>query len=90
MKSTLEALWRGQIAPGSNCGVGNYEIEKLSILIDRNLEALNNCLDADQRDILKKYTDCTESYCDSISAQAFCDGFSLAAKLLAEALSDPS
>lgn len=88
MKHTLEALWNGNIAPGPNCGIGDYEIEKESILADKNLEALSKIMDPNQKRLLEKYIDCKESYCSLLASQAFCDGFSLAAQLLTEALLD--
>ena len=74
------------MAPGSNCGVSIYEMEQLSILLDRNREALQKALNFEQNELLKKYTDCEDDFCCLYAKQAFCDGFSLAAKLMAEAL----
>lgn len=88
MKQTLERLWNGQIAPGANCGVNDREIEDVHILMERNREDLNRELGERQKAIFGKYVDCADEYCYLISAQAFCDGFCLASKLLTEALAE--
>ena len=84
MRYILEELWLGRIIPGPNCGVGDYEIEKASALAERNLEALNQITNSNQKELLQKYVDCANSYCDLLAAQAFRDGFSLATQLMAE------
>ena len=86
VKHTIEDLWYGNLAPGPNCGVGIQEMEQLSILLDRNREALQKTLNPEQKEILKKYTDCENDFCSLFAKQAFCDGFCLASRLMAEAL----
>ena len=41
-----------------------------------------------QCSLFEKYVDCSDEYTDRIAAQAFCDGFSLACKLMTEALTE--
>ena len=43
-------------------------------------------LDEKHRQTFEKYDDCAEEYINLVSMHAFCDGFRLAAKLMAEAL----
>jgi len=88
MKQTIEDLWSGNLAPGPNCGVGVSEMEQLSILLDRNREALQKNLNPEQKELLKKYTDCEDDFSCLYAKQAFCDGFSLGSRLMAEALSE--
>lgn len=86
MNKTIESLWSGDIALGENCGVGDPEIENVVILLERNKEKLESKLCPQQKVILEEYIDCTEEYTRLISTCAFCDGFKLASKLMAEAL----
>ena len=90
MKHTIEDLWNGNLAPGPNCGVGLPEMEQLSILLDRNREALLKTLNPEQKALLEKYTDCGDDFCCLFAKQAFCDGFCLGSRLMAEALSENS
>ena len=89
MKQMLEALWNGQIAPGQTSGVNDPQMEQLVVLMDRNRSALEQALTSEQRELLEKYIDCADEFSYLSAAGAFCDGFSLASKLLTEALSDP-
>ena len=86
MKNTIEKLWGGNIAPYKKCGENEPEIKKLLRLMDENYNDLSKELNDTQKAALKKYTDCTDEYLYFITAQAFCDGFSLASQLLTEAL----
>lgn len=89
MKPILENLWNGSIAPGEACGANDPEIENLIALIERHKEKLSRKLAEQQKNTLDKCLDCYEEYTQLITTRAFCDGFSLAAKLLTEALSAP-
>ena len=86
MKQTIEDLWYGNIAPVERCGVGDPEIKELIHLIERNKTALSDSLNDLQRHTFEKLLDCVEEYQDLVSSHAFCDGFSLAGRLFAEAL----
>ena len=86
MRQTLEALWNGQVAPAQTCGVNDPEMEHLTILLDRNKELLNGELNESQKVLFEKYADCADEFLCLSTAQAFCDGFSLASRLLTEAL----
>lgn len=88
MKPTIEDLWNGNIAAVRNCGVGDPEIENLVMLIERHREQLNKELGLRQKGIFEKYVDRIDEYVCLISKCAFCDGFSLAGKLITEALSE--
>jgi len=88
MKRTLEALWNGEIAPGQTNGIHNPQMEELAVLIDRNRTALERELSLEQKELLQKYIDCTDEFLYLSAAEAFCDGFRIAGKLLTEALSE--
>lgn len=88
MKRTLEKLWNGNIAPWECCGTKDPEIENLIELIEKNKASLSNDLGQQQTATLQKYCDCYDEYSYLITVHAFCDGFSLACKLLTEALSE--
>lgn len=82
----IEALWNGNIAPGENCGTGDPEVKQLILLMERHKSVLDKELDEKHRQTFEKYYDCAEEYINLVSMHAFCDGFRLAAKLMAEAL----
>ena len=88
MKHMLEALWMGNVAPGPNCGVGDHEIETAFSLADHARETLRRTLEPRQIDLLEEFISCEDRYHNLLTLQAFCEGFSLAAQLLAEAFSD--
>ena len=88
MKHTLEELWNGQIAPGQTCGVGDPQMERLCILLERNREALEQVLTEEQKALLAKYADNMGEFLHLQSVQAFSDGFSLASRLMVEALAE--
>lgn len=88
MKRTLEALWNGSLAPGQTSGVNDPELEHLTVLLDRNKEQLDRELSESQKELFEKYADCADEFLCLSTAQAFCDGFSLASKLLTEALAE--
>lgn len=85
MKPTMEALWKGDIAPGPNCGVYSRRLEQLSILSDRKLEQLKAALDPTQLQLLEAYQDTAAQHSLVLTEQAFQDGFCLASRLLCEA-----
>lgn len=87
MTTTLEELWNGNLAPSEKCGVGDPEIKDLIRLMQRNKEDLMQALAPQQFALFEKYADCSDEYVYRMTAQAFCEGFSLASKLLTESLS---
>ncbi len=88
MKRTLESLWNGDAAPGQTYGVNDPDMEYLVMLMDRNREALNQELCEEQKVLFDRYIDCSDEFTYLSAAQAFCEGFSLASKLLTEALAE--
>jgi len=88
MKDSIQDLWIGNIAPSESCGVGDPEIERLIVMIERNKDTLISTLCTTQKEIWDKYSSCAEEYTYLISMQSFVDGFCLASKLLTEALTE--
>ena len=86
MTDTIESLWRGTLCPARSCADGNKEIENLLNLINRSRESLVKEMDAGEKSLFEKYADNIDEYVYLIAMQAFCDGFRLAGKLMAETL----
>ena len=86
MTQTITDLWNGNIAPVEHCGAHDPELNYLSSLMERNREALGGGLTAAQMETFQKYIDCSDKYLLRMLEIAFCDGFTVAAKLLTEAL----
>lgn len=87
MNSITERLWNGTLSPCHDCGSSDPEVKDLLDLMQRNSDALMQILSPQQQEFFQKYQDCGEEYCYLISAHAFSDGFSLAVRLMAEAMS---
>lgn len=88
MKRTIEDLWNGNVTSAEHCGVGDPEIENLVTLLERHKEQLNRELGEQQKGIFEKYVDCADEYACLVCKCAFSDGFSLASRLVTEALYD--
>ena len=88
MKDTLVKLWNGNLVPIESFGVGNTKMEDLLRLSHRNQEKLLKTLNEEQTAVFERYVSLTEEYAARAAEQAFSDGFSLACRLLTEALTD--
>ncbi|MBP3673569.1 MAG: hypothetical protein J6J18_07055 [Oscillospiraceae bacterium] len=88
MKQTLEKLWNGNISPIESCGENDSEIQEILRLIESNRKDLTAELNEHQKEMFGNYTGCCEEYTYLITAQAFCDGFSLASRIWAETLAE--
>ena len=86
MRTTIEKLWNGELAPLEACGAKDPQIDELVQLIERNKADLLKELDDSQRETLHKLMACEEEYTYLITQCAFSDGFRLAGKLLTEVL----
>ena len=87
MNNLLVDLWNGNLCPVENCGANDPEIENLVRLIEKNRDKLDKALDETQKKAFLKYSQCMDEYLCVITEHAFCDGFSLACRLLTKALS---
>ena len=88
MKSTIADLWYGNLALCENCGAGDKESEDLLRAMTQNEEILRAELGPAHKDLFQQYVHWSDGYACCISALAFREGFSLACKLLCEALAD--
>lgn len=86
MTSIIAHLWSGNLDPITQLGENNREIRELECLMQKNLEKLEADLSEKAAETLGKYSDCVSEYLAIISEQAFCDGFCLGTKILAEAM----
>lgn len=86
MTGAIDKLWSGDIVVGEKCGVGDPEIEKTAMLLEKHKEMLTRELEDQQREVFEKYIDYMEEYMQLVSRNAFREGFCLAGKLVSEAL----
>ena len=86
MQQTILELWRGKITPMEHCGEEDREAKQMLELMVKNQEELRQSLTLSQAEILHRYTACADDYLLQMVELAFCQGFSLGAKLTAEAL----
>ena len=82
-------LWNGRLEPIRNLGNNNEEIKHLEDLLQRNIEDLEKLENKENEKIFSKFNDNVTEYTTLIAEQAFCDGFSLGVKFIAEALLAP-
>ncbi|MBQ7035017.1 MAG: hypothetical protein IJN34_04710 [Clostridia bacterium] len=90
MTKNIAQLWNGDFAPVEHSGTLNQTLKKLEFLMYDNLEKLEKSLSPAQKEMLEKYNDHNSEYISITNQQSFCDGFSLATKIVAEALLFPS
>ena len=86
MTNTITQIWNGDLSPITEFGQANREKKQLQGLMQRNLEKLAEALDDQQKELMGKYCDCVNEYIVVANEQAFCDGFCLATKIVAEAM----
>lgn len=87
MNNLLVDLWYGQINPSESSAAHDTEVKNLVRLIEKNQDQLDKVLDADGKKHLDNYSHCYCEYTNLLAEHAFCDGFSLACRLLTKALS---
>ena len=89
MKSALESLWMGELCPGEEQPEPNgKDIDEIIENIRKNKEKLKNELTKEQYLILKELLDDLNFLYLMKRCGEFKKGFSIASKLLMEALSD--
>ena len=86
MTKTIEKLCYGNLEPVSNYTVADARVTQLECLSQRNLDRLEKCLNKEQRETLRKYTECMQEYQFVLSELAFASGYCLVTRLAAEAL----
>lgn len=63
MTSIIDDLWSGNIASAENCGVGDPEVEKIIILIERHKEMLSSSLAPPQIQIFENMQTAPKNMC---------------------------
>ena len=86
MNDTIIDLWYGAVAPWETCGVGDKQSIQLCALRERHRVTLHGGLNDAQREVFRKYQQCSEEYLLRMMELAFRDGYCLASRLAAEAL----
>ena len=86
MSNIISHLYRGEFNPKSVLGIGNGEMRKAELLIEKNFSKLNEFLTKDEKDVLEKYKYCIEEYITLITEQAFCDSFCAGMRILSESV----
>ena len=86
MSKTIAELYNGNLEPIRNLGKFNDEIKHLETLIEKTHNELENELSDKQQPFLQRYEGNINEYMCLQSEQAFCDGFCVGAKIIAEAL----
>ena len=84
MTETIARLWNWRIETAQVLGRNNDEIKELEEILSRLHERLENNFDSEQKQMFEKYYSNTEEYIMLSLEQAFCDGFCLGAKIIAE------
>ena len=87
MVQTISDLWYGNIAPLDHCGAHDTKAKQLAGMMEQKREKLCVEFTAEQKAAFQKYQESSDSYLIRMMELAFCDGFCLATKLAAEALS---
>lgn len=81
---TIAKLWNGELEPVRYSGMNNRETKRLWGLTQKNFEELEHSIA--EKELLKRYDDRINEYIILTAEQAFCDGFSLGAKIVSEAI----
>ena len=87
MKQTLSALYRGDIDPMDEKTEKDEKVKNLCCNIDNCYNILWNKLDGDGKQLLSKLKDYHTELSHTEKEDAFIQGFSLAVKLMTEAIS---
>ena len=83
--NNIQNLWYGNLKPATEPGINDRICSNLSGHIDDKLEKLTECLDEDGKARLARLRDDYSELLCNETENAFVKGFSLGAKLTAEA-----
>lgn len=86
MTPTISELWHGNLEPVCHSGKNNKDIKDSFRLKNRNLEKIQEVLNDSQKELLERYSESIDELMDLLMEQAFCDGYCIGTKLIAEAL----
>lgn len=79
-------LFNGNIELYSKVEDNDPRCKNLRRLMQRHLDTLEAKLREDERTVFEKYNECLNEYEYLITERAFCDGFCLATRIVAEAM----
>lgn len=82
----LEELYYGNLNPTDIVTLPNNQTDSMLVLVDRNKKKLEEVIDNEQRKALDKYVESSTELSVLVECEAFIKGFSLATKILAQAL----
>ena len=85
-KQTLIELWNGNISPFSD-GENTPQVTALLTYLERHDNNISKKLDKEGLESFEKFKDCYDELYKLACEDAFVKGFSLASKMLSEALS---
>jgi hypothetical protein len=88
MKQTLSDLWRGELRPVDEKTDKEEELKELYVTLEVYYTKLWNKLDSEGKDLLDELRDCHTDIMCLENEGTFIQGFSLATKMINEALSD--
>ena len=84
--TTLEDLYYGNISPHERYIKRGSRVDHLVKLICKNEEELNSTLTEKQKETFEKFKDCTSELSSITEREAFCSGFILATRIMAEVM----
>lgn len=84
MTKTIIDLYQGSLKPAVRIARNSRLLQESLELMAKNHQNLDLLLNEEQKPALERYHDTAEEYAFLLAEQAFCDGFSLCAKLLSE------
>ena len=85
MSPIITQFWNG-ILQSASITDEKKQIKELEELMNRNAEKLKAKVNEETQEIFSRYCDCAEEYDTLRNEQAFCDGFSLGVRIIAEAM----
>ncbi len=89
MTKTIAQIWKGTLDPARYSGADQMAVRALADRLEQDAEQLTKILMEKEKAMFQDYCDRMNDYVALMNEQAFCDGFCLGAKIVAEALTAP-
>ncbi len=86
MSRILKELFYGNLEPSVKLEENDPRLRHLERLIGRHLETLEKKLCKEDKTVFEKYIECCNEYEFLVTEKAFCDGFCMATRIVAEAM----
>lgn len=86
MTSIITELCNGSLGAVGYTKQDTPEVRELERLMEQNLKKLQEGLNENEVEILRKYKSCIEEYMTVVTEQSFCCGFCVGTRILAEAV----